>query len=88
MSTAKNSILALRGNYNSDGDSSGSDFDQSALIDVPDHLNPEYGVNNTCMDIVAAPIVITKYDINAGRQVDTSKGKISFFIKFCDQVVT
>ena len=67
-----NSILSLRGNYNSEDDS-GSDFDDSALIKQPDHLNTE---NKPSMEIVAAPIVITKYDINASRQVDTTTGKM------------
>ena len=68
-----NSILSLRGNYNSDGDS-GSDVDETALIKVPDHL--QHKTTKQSMEIVAAPVVITKYDINASRQVDIAKGKI------------
>ena len=70
-----NSILSLRGNYNSDGDS-GSDIDENALIKTPDHLNAK--IKAPTLDVVAAPVVITKYDINASRQVDTTKGSNKF----------
>lgn len=66
-----NSILSLRGNYNSDGDS-GSDIDESALIKAPDHI--QANIKSHSLEVVAAPVVITKYDINASRQVDTTKG--------------
>ena len=66
-----NSILSLRGNYNSDGDS-GSDIDESALIKTPDHI--QANIKSQSLEVVAAPVVITKYDINASRQVDTTKG--------------
>jgi len=70
-----NSILSLRGNYNSDGDS-GSDIDESALIKTPDHI--QANIKSHSLEVVAAPVVITKYDINASRQVDTTKGEIVF----------
>merc|ERR1712235_233750 len=77
------SILALGSYGGSDSDESDSGINEAALIKQPEHLK---GVKSRLagdkttlkMEVVAAPTVITKYDVSGNRHVDVSKGEIVF----------
>ena len=71
------SIVAL-GNYGaSDSEDSDSGINEKALIQQPDHLKFTPS-SKPSMEIMAAPVVITKYDVSGARHVDVSKGEIVF----------
>ena len=66
-------IVAL-GNYGaSDSEDSDSGINENALIKQPEHLKYVPSTKMS-MEIVAAPTVITKYDVAGARHVDVSQG--------------
>jgi len=77
------SILALGSYGGSDSDESDSGINEAALIKQPEHLKVVKsrlaGDKTTLkMEIVAAPTVITKYDVAGARHVDTTGGEVVF----------
>ena len=71
------SILALGKYGGSDSEDSDSGINENALISQPAHLTQSSRKNDSkkTMAVVAAPTVITKYDVSGNRHVDVSKGK-------------
>ena len=66
-----------------DSDESDSGINEAALIKQPEHLKVVKsrlaGDKTTLkMEIVAAPTVITKYDVAGARHVDTTGGEVVF----------
>jgi pre-mRNA-processing factor 17 len=77
------SILALGSYGGSDSDESDSGINEAALVKQPEHLkvikSRLAGDKTTLkMEIVAAPTVITKYDVAGARHVDTTGGEVVF----------